>query len=163
MSSWFARGTGHDEQARYSEDSAVWLRNMDRLKRKYQTARQYVPAPVTYTRPGATVGIIGFGSTEAAILEAVHQLDTDHGITADFLRVRAVPFTQEVTDFINNYDQIFVVEQNRDGQLNQILSMEYPEQAAKFRSVAYGDGLPAAAKWVREGILAKLAVSDMKN
>ena len=163
MSSWFARGTGHDEQARYSEDSAVWLRNMDRLKRKYQTARQYVPAPVTYTRPGATVGIIGFGSTEAAILEAVHQLDTDHGITADFLRVRAVPFTQEVTDFINNYDQIFVVEQNRDGQLNQILSMEYPEQAAKFRSVAYGDGLPAAAKWVREGILAKLAVSEMKN
>ena len=163
MSSWFARGTGHDEQARYSEDSAVWLRNMDRLKRKYQTARQYVPAPVKYTRPGATVGIIGFGSTEAAILEAVHQLDTDHGITADFLRVRAVPFTQEVTDFINNYDQIFVVEQNRDGQLNQILSMEYPEQAAKFRSVAYGDGLPAAAKWVREGILAKLAVSEMKN
>ena len=163
MSSWFARGTGHDEQARYSEDSAVWLRNMDRLKRKYQTARQYVPAPVTYTRPGATVGIIGFGSTEAAILEAVHQLDTDHGITADFLRVRAVPFTQEVTDFIDNYDQIFVVEQNRDGQLNQILSMEYPEQAAKFRSVAYGDGLPAAAKWVREGILAKLAVSEMKN
>ena len=163
MSSWFARGTGHDEQARYSEDSAVWLRNMDRLKRKYQTARQYVPAPVTYTRPGATVGIIGFGSTEAAILEAVHQLDTDHGITADFLRVRAVPFTQEVTDFINNYDQIFVVEQNRDGQMNQILSMEYPEQAAKFRSVAYGDGLPAAAQWVREGILAKLAVSEMKN
>ena len=163
MSSWFARGTGHDEQARYSEDSAVWLRNMDRLKRKYQTARQYVPVPVKYTRPGATVGIIGFGSTEAAILEAVHQLDTDHGITADFLRVRAVPFTQEVTDFINNYDQIFVVEQNRDGQLNQILSMEYPEQAAKFRSVAYGDGLPAAAKWVREGILAKLAVSEMKN
>jgi 2-oxoglutarate ferredoxin oxidoreductase subunit alpha len=163
MSSWFARGTGHDEQARYSEDSAVWLRNMDRLKRKYQTARQYVPAPVKHTRPGATLGIIGFGSTEAAILEAVHQLDTDHGITADFLRVRAVPFTQEVTDFINHYDQIFVVEQNRDGQLNQILSMEYPEQAAKFRSVAYGDGLPAAAKWVREGILAKLAVSEMKN
>jgi 2-oxoglutarate ferredoxin oxidoreductase subunit alpha len=157
MSSYFMRGTGHDEYARYSEDSSVWLKNMDRLKRKYETARDYVPAPVLYAKPGATIGVIGFGSTEAAILEAVHQLETEHGITADFLRVRALPFTQEITDFVNKYDQILVVEQNRDGQLNQLLTIAYPERAANFRSVAFGDGMPASARWVREGILAKYA------
>ncbi|HLO17137.1 MAG TPA: 2-oxoacid:acceptor oxidoreductase subunit alpha [Anaerolineales bacterium] len=159
-SSYFARGTGHDENARYTEDSSVWLRNMDRLKKKYETARKYVPAPILYPKPGATVGIIGFGSTEAAILEATSQLETEHNIKADFLRVRALPFTQEVTDFIQKYDQVFVVEMNRDGQLKQILTMEYPEKAANFKSVAYGDGMPAAAKWVREGILAKYTMSE---
>lgn len=163
MSSYFTRGTGHDENARYTEDSSVWLRNMERLKHKFETARQYVPAPVVHTRPAASVGIIGYGSTEAAILEAAHQLDSDHGITADFLRVRALPFTEEVTDFVNRYDQIFVVEQNRDGQLRQIITNEYPQQAAKFKSVAHGDGLPAAAKWVREGILAQIAVNEVNQ
>jgi 2-oxoglutarate ferredoxin oxidoreductase subunit alpha len=122
-----------------------------------------VPAPVLYERPGATVGVIGFGSTEAAILEAVHQLDTEHGIKADFLRIRSVPFTREVTDFVKKYDQIFVVEQNRDGQMHQLLKIEYPEQAANLKSVAYGDGLPAAAKWVREGVLAKYAQQLLVN
>ena len=155
MSSYFTRGTGHDENARYTEDSGMWLKNMDRLKRKHDTAQRYVPAPVTHKRAGATVGIISYGSTEAAILEAIHQLDIEHGIKADFMRVRAVPFTQEVTDFVNQYDQVFVVEMNRDGQLNQILTIEYPQKAPYFKSVAYGDGMPASAKWVREGILAK--------
>lgn len=163
MSSYFTRGTGHDEHARYTEDSTVWLRNMERLKQKYETARQYVPAPVVHTRPAASVGVIGYGSTEAAILEAVHQLESDHGITADFLRVRALPFTEEVTDFVNRYEQIFVVEQNRDGQLCQILTVDYPQQAATFKSVAHGDGLPAAAKWVREGILAQIAVNEVNQ
>ena len=155
MSSYFTRGTGHDENARYTEDSGMWLRNMDRLKRKHDTASQYVPAPVTHKTPGATVGIISYGSTESAILEAMHQLDTQHGIKADFMRVRAVPFTQEVTEFVNRYDQVFVVEMNRDGQLDQILTIEYQQRAPHFKSVAYGDGMPASAKWVREGILAK--------
>jgi len=155
MSSYFTRGTGHDENARYTEDSSVWLRNMDRLRKKYETARTYVPAPVSYTKLGATVGIVGYGSTEAAILEAIHQLDTEHGIKADFMRIRALPFPQEVADFIQQYDQILVVEQNRDGQLKQLLTVEYPDQAANLKSVAFGDGMPASAKWVREGILAK--------
>jgi 2-oxoglutarate/2-oxoacid ferredoxin oxidoreductase subunit alpha len=157
-SSYFARGTGHDEYARYTEDSSTWLRNMERLKQKYETARKYVPAPVLHEQPGATVGVIGYGSTEAAILEAVHQLESEHGIRAEFLRLRAVPFTREVSDFVNKYEQIFVVEQNRDGQMKQILTVEYPEKAAAFRSVAHGDGLPAAARWVRQGILAQYAV-----
>ena len=161
-SSYLTRGTGHDENARYTEDATVWQRNMDRLKKKYETARKFVPAPVLYSKPEATIGIVGFGSTEAAILEAIHQLETEHAIQADFLRVRGIPFTQEVTDFIDRYEQVFVVEMNRDGQLNQLLTIEYPEKAAKFKSVAYGDGLPAAAKWVREGILAKYEVQEVK-
>ena len=71
------------------------------------------------------------------------------------MRVRAIPFTDEVTSFIKKYDQIFVVEMNRDGQMEQLLKIEYPEFSMKFKSVAFGDGLPASAKWVREGILAK--------
>ena len=74
---------------------------------------------------------------------------------ADFLRLRAIPFTEEVTQFIEKYDQVFVVEMNRDGQMRQILLIEYPQFAMKLKLVAHHDGLPASAKWVREGILAK--------
>ncbi|WKZ34147.1 MAG: 2-oxoacid:acceptor oxidoreductase subunit alpha [Anaerolineales bacterium] len=155
MSAYFTRGTGHDENARYTEESDVYIRNMERLKVKYYNAANYMPKPVTHPLKGAKVGILAYGSTENAILEAQHQLDIDHGIQADFMRVRAIPFTDEVTKFIENYDQVFVVEMNRDGQMHQILLTEYPQFAMKFKSVAYHDGLPAAAKWVREGILAK--------
>jgi 2-oxoglutarate ferredoxin oxidoreductase subunit alpha len=162
-SAYFTRGTGHDENARYTEDSGTWLRMMDRLRKKYETAREHMPRPVLHSTPGATVGILSFGSTESAVLEAMHQLETQHGLKADFLRVRALPFTREVTEFVSQYDQIFVVEMNRDGQMNQILTMEYPERAPHFRSVAYGDGMPASARWIREGILARFAVPAHSN
>jgi 2-oxoglutarate/2-oxoacid ferredoxin oxidoreductase subunit alpha len=155
MGAYFTRGTGHDENARYSEEAGVWYNNMERLRKKHETAREHVPAPVLYEKRGAKVGIIGFGSTEPAILEAIYQLEIDHGIKADFLRIRALPFTKEVADFIRKYDQVFVVELNRDGQMNQILTIEYPQYAKAFKSVAFGDGMPASARWVREGILAR--------
>jgi len=155
LSSYFTRGTGHDENAKYTENADVYLKNMDRLKRKNETAKQYVPAPVRHEMKGATVGIIAYGSTEAAVLEAQYELDKEHGIKTDFLRIRALPFSKEVDAFLAEYDQIFIVEMNRDGQMDQILKTEYAQYARNFKSVAYGDGLPAAAKWVREGILAK--------
>jgi 2-oxoglutarate ferredoxin oxidoreductase subunit alpha len=155
MSPYFLRGTGHDENARYSEDASVWLHNMDRLKTKFETARKYVPVPVIRTMRGASIGIIAFGSTEAAVLEARHQLNKEHRLPSDFMRVRALPFTAEVEKFVEKHDQIFVVEMNRDGQLWQLLTIEYPDLASKLVSVAYGDGMPASARWVREGILAK--------
>lgn len=155
LSSYFTRGTGHDDHAKYTEEADAFLKNMDRLKRKNETAKKYVPAPVLHEMKGATVGVIGYGSTEAAILEAQYQLDTEHGIKSDFLRVRALPFSKEVDAFLAKYNQIFVVEMNRDGQMNQILLTEYPQFAVNFKSVAFGDGMPASAKWVREGILAK--------
>ena len=128
---------------------------MDRLKKKQETAKQYVPAPVHHNMKGATVGIIAYGSTEAAVLEAQHLLNKEHGIKADFLRIRALPFTSEVDAFLKKYDQLFIVEMNRDGQMDQILKVEYPQYAAKFKSVAFGDGLPASAKWMLDGILEK--------
>lgn len=154
-SAYFTRGTGHDEYARYTEDSEVYIRNMERLKKKYETAKEFMPAPVLHNMKSAEVGILAFGSTENAILEAQHQLDKDHGIKTDFLRLRALPFTDDVSKFIEKHEQIIVVEQNRDSQMLQILLAEYPQFAMKFKSVAYHDGLPASAKWVREGFLEK--------
>lgn len=155
FSSYFTRGTGHDEYAKYTEDSDVYIKNMERLARKQQTAKQYVPAPVLHANKNASIGILAYGSTENAIFEAQHQLETEHGIQSELLRIRAIPFSKEVDAFIEKHDQIFVVEMNRDAQMLQILYTEYPQYAMKFKAVAYHDGLPAAAKWVREGILAK--------
>jgi 2-oxoglutarate ferredoxin oxidoreductase subunit alpha len=152
---YFTRGTGHDEYAKYTEDSDAYLRNMERLKQKHFNAKQFMPAPVMHSMKDATAGIIAYGSTEAAVLEAQHQLATEHGIKADFLRIRAIPFTPEVDQFLQKYHQVFVVEMNRDGQMHQILTTEYPQYSMNLKSVAYHDGLPAAARWVREGILAK--------
>jgi pyruvate/2-oxoacid:ferredoxin oxidoreductase alpha subunit len=112
---------------------------------------------------GATVGIIAYGSTEAAVLEARYQLEHEHGIKTDFLRIRSLPFTKEVDAFLAKYDQIFIVEMNRDGQMDQILKTEYAQYAPNFKSVAFGDGMPASAKWVREGILAKYESGKQKT
>ncbi|HNQ93118.1 MAG TPA: hypothetical protein PKH47_00445, partial [Anaerolineales bacterium] len=157
MSAYFTRGTGHDEYAKYTEDSSTFIRNMERLKKKYETAKKYLPKPVLHSTKGAKVGIIAYGSTESAILEARDQLARDHGMKIDILRVRAFPFTAEVDEFVREHEQTYVVEMNRDGQLHQLLSLANPEAATRLISVAYGDGLPASAKWIREGILEKSA------
>jgi 2-oxoglutarate ferredoxin oxidoreductase subunit alpha len=133
---------------------------MERLKKKFETAKQYVPKPVTHLTMGAKVAIMAYGSTESAINEARAQLEKEQGIKVDFMRVRAVPFSPEVDEFVKQYDQIFVVEMNRDGQLHQLLSLAYPDRALNFKSVAFGDGMPASAKWIREGILAQYTQSS---
>jgi 2-oxoglutarate ferredoxin oxidoreductase subunit alpha len=151
---YFTRGTGHDENARYSEDNEVWHDLLERLKAKFETARQYVPAPVVETTPGARIGVISFGSTLPAIEEARYQLQ-EKGIPTDFLRVRAVPFTEAIAEFIRQHSRIYVVEMNRDGQLIQLLTLEYPQEATRLRSIAYTDGLPLTAQFVRDAILAQ--------
>jgi 2-oxoglutarate ferredoxin oxidoreductase subunit alpha len=155
LSSYFTRGTGHDEQARYTEDNVVFQRNMERLKKKFVTAKEYLPKSITHMTEGATVGIIAYGSTEAAINEARVQLEKEHGIKSSFMRVRATPFPHDVDDFVHAHEVIYVVEMNRDGQLHKLLTLAYPEAAMNLKSVAFGDGMPASAKWVREGILEK--------
>jgi len=153
---YFARGTGHNEFARYSEDDKDYERNMLRLKKKYDTARDLVPKPFVETMEGANLGILAFGSTEAAIQEARLHL-AKAGIPTDFLRLRAIPFTQEVTDFVRDHEKVYVIEMNRDGQLHQLLSLEYANQCVKLISLAYLDGLPMTARYVEEAILAKEA------
>jgi 2-oxoglutarate ferredoxin oxidoreductase subunit alpha len=154
---YFARGTGHDENARYSEDAENWEANILRLKRKYDTARSLVPKPILSTMRGAEIGIIAYGSTEPAVEEARVLLKQDKGPKSDFLRMRALPCTAEVFKFIQKHERIYVVEANRDGQLRQILSMAMPEQAGKLRSAAHNDGLPLTADWIKEAILAQEA------
>jgi 2-oxoglutarate ferredoxin oxidoreductase subunit alpha len=149
---YFTRGTGHSEDALYSEDPQVWHDNMDRLKKKFDTARAYVPAPVIEKQEGASIGIIAFGSSVPAIQEARFQLK-GAGVLSDFMRVRAIPFTAEVRDFISQHERVYVVEQNRDGQLNQLLTLECPDLATRLISIAYTDGLPLTARLVREAIL----------
>ncbi len=150
---WFGRGAGHDENARYTEDANTWENNMARLKKKYDTARTLVPKPIIEAAKGATIGIIAYGSTEPAVKEARALLKEAGGPKTAFLRLRALPCTVEVQNFIKKYERIYIVEANRDGQLRQILSAVLPDQAPRFRPVCHSDGLPLTAKWVKETIL----------
>jgi 2-oxoglutarate ferredoxin oxidoreductase subunit alpha len=151
---YFTRGTGHDENARYSEDSETWRKLLDRLALKYQTARNFVPKSVIDPMDGASVGIIAYGSTEPAILEARQQL-AQKGLKTDFLRLRAVPFTSEVDEFIQAHDRVYVVEMNRDGQMHMLLRLAYPAHTSRLISIAFTNGLPMTARQVSEMILAK--------
>jgi 2-oxoglutarate ferredoxin oxidoreductase subunit alpha len=154
--SYFTRGTGHDENARYSEDNEVWERVQDRIKHKFETARKLVPQPIVDLQGKNTpVAIISFGSTEPAVAEARDQLRERNEMPTDFLRVRALPASSSIREFIENHDRVYVVELNRDGQLHQILTIEYPDLATRLISVAHLDGLPLTARWVRESILAQ--------
>lgn len=153
-SGWFGRGTGHDENGKYTEDAATWERNMVRLAKKYDTARSLVPEPVILETKDATVGIIAFGSSGPAVSEAFALLE-NAGVKASYLRLRALPCTQEVQEFIKKYKKIYIVESNRDGQLRQILSAAFPQLARRLSSVCHSDGLPLTAKWVTSSILGK--------
>ncbi len=154
-SAWFGRGTGHDENARYTENSREWEKNMARLKKKYDTARRLVPAPVIEASADAEVGIIAYGSTGPAVEEARVLLEQAGGPKTAFLRLRALPCSQEVGEFVQKYERIYVVEANRDGQMRQILSAALPDQASKLRSACHSDGLPLTAKWVKDSILSQ--------
>jgi 2-oxoglutarate ferredoxin oxidoreductase subunit alpha len=148
---YFSRGTGHDENAVYSEDPTVWETNMDRLRLKYKTARSIVPKPVVDTSDKSDIGIITFGSNEPSVHEARIMLKKD-GITSDYLRVRALPFSDEIAEFVRHHRIIYVVETNHDGQLRQLLTIEMPDQATKFNSICLDNGLSLSAGWVKDKI-----------
>ncbi|MGB9669110.1 MAG: 2-oxoacid:acceptor oxidoreductase subunit alpha, partial [Anaerolineales bacterium] len=148
---YFTRGTGHDEYSGYSEDPQIWHNLLDRLKKKIETAKKLFPKPVVETMNEAKFGIISFGSTCTAIEEMRHKF-AEKEINSDFMRIRAYPFTGEERDFIQKHPRNYVIEMNRDGQLHQLLRIEYPELAGKLISYAYTDGLPLTAKRLFEFI-----------
>ena len=150
-SAYFARGTGHDEMARYTEDPVEWEKMLARLAKKFETAKEFLPKPVLHTIEGARAGIIAFGSADPAVIEA-RDLMAEDGLATDYLRLRAIPFTKEVDEFVRDHDHVFVVELNQQGQLKQLLTIHYPEAATKFISLAHLDGLPLTARWIREQI-----------
>jgi 2-oxoglutarate ferredoxin oxidoreductase subunit alpha len=151
-SAYFGRGTGHDENAVYSEDPVVWERVMERIRRKFDMARTLAPKPEIETMDGAEVGIISFGSNHHAVQEARVGL-AEKGIPTGYLRLRAIPFSQEVGDFVRNYERIYVVEMNHEGQLCDLLRMDLCDHARNLRSAAHLDGLPLTARWIMDRII----------
>jgi 2-oxoglutarate ferredoxin oxidoreductase subunit alpha len=149
---YMARGTGHDTQAHYSEDPQVWETNLNRLVSKYYKARDLVPQPILERTSGVSQGVISYGSSDPAVIEA-RDLLRQRGFNLDKLRVRALPFTAEVEDFLREHEVIYVVENNQDGQMAQLLSQEFPALAGKLVKVAHNDGLPLSATWIVKTIL----------
>ena len=151
LSAFFTRGTGHDEFATYSERSDDWVENMKRLRLKMDTAREMLPQPIIDDSSGSDIGIVTFGTNEDAVREARDWLAND-GIQTDYLRVRALPIASAVGDFIHSHKSIFVIENNFDGQLNQLLHIESPEDISHVRSLALGDGLPMTPNWIYQNL-----------
>jgi 2-oxoglutarate ferredoxin oxidoreductase subunit alpha len=158
--SYFTRGTGHDEYAHYSEEPNDWKNNLDRLKRKYEASRSHLPCPILRNHSKRSeIGIISFGSTDMAVLESVDLL-AENNIECDYLRICSIPFSSEVNEFIKAHEKLFVVEANRDGQLKNILSIEFPEYAHRFSSIAKTDGLSLSAEWVSTQITKKIRMEQ---
>jgi len=151
-SAYFSRGTGHNDKATYSERSDDWVQNMERLRRKFETARAKVPAAVIDYDANKKIGIISFGSNDPAIKEAQNAL-ANQGIETNYLRVRALPLKEEVLEFVRSHDRIYVVENNFDGQLFQLLRMEIAQDTTHMVSLALGDGLPMTPRWVYNNIM----------
>ena len=155
---FFTRGTSKDRMARYSEEGPDYQENMDRLLKKHRTAATLVPkAILTPAKTPTKLGAIYFGSTSAPMTEADEILNAEHGVGLDLLRVRAFPFGQEVIDFIEAHDQIFVVEQNRDGQLRSMLINELEIHPKKLVKIVHYDGTPITARFIAGAIGAKVA------
>jgi len=148
---YFTRGSGHDENARYSELPEVWEGMMDRLRKKYDTAKQYVPRPIIEGK-GNKVGIVAYGTSEPAVQEAREKMSA-RGLETDYLRVRALPFTDEVHEFVDAHQQVYVVDQNRDGQLFDLLRLEVPHAYDRLTSVRHYDGTPIPASAVMGPVL----------
>ena len=148
---YFTRGTGHDDMATYSERSDDWIENMQRLRRKMDTARGMLPQPYIDNSSAAEIGIISFGTNDEAIREARDWLTND-GIKTNYLRVRALPMSSSITEFIDAHKSVFVIENNFDGQLTQLIRLEHPENISHVRPLALGDGLPMTPSWIYDSL-----------
>ena len=155
--SYFTRGTTKDEYARYSEEGPVYVRNMERLQKKFVTAAKIAPQPLRYSSPTPTkYGVIYFGSTSPAMVEALDHLE-QAGNHVNALRVRSFPFSTAVEDFIHEHDKVFIVEQNRDAQLRTMLMADFTLDARKLIPVLHYDGTPITARFIASDIAKKLA------
>ncbi|MCL5004972.1 MAG: 2-oxoacid:acceptor oxidoreductase subunit alpha [Acidobacteria bacterium] len=153
---YFARGSGHNEKAAYSERPEDYVNNMDRLNRKFETARQRVPAPVFQEADSSEIGVVAYGTTHWAIVESIDQLKEEYDLWISYCRVRAFPFSQQVFDFIRRHQRIYVVEQNRDAQMFRLLRMEVStEDVRKLRSIRHYKGIPIDARTVTDEIVAQ--------
>ena len=150
--SYFTRGSGHNAYAQYSEKPEDYVEVVDRLRKKYETAKTHVPGPV-FRNLGSDKGLLAFGSSDPAAVEA-QDLLAERGLKTDYLRLRALPFTAEVDAYVKAKQVVYVVEQNRDGQMANLFRETYPEHATKFKSVLHYDGHAIDAKCIVDQITA---------
>jgi 2-oxoglutarate ferredoxin oxidoreductase subunit alpha len=150
---YFTRGSGHNEKSQYSERPDDFERNMERINRKFETARSFVPRPEVSTGK-SKIGILAYGTSHWAIIEARDQLRKEYNLETDYLRLRAYPFTREVEQFIAEHDRVYVVEQNRDAQMLALLKLDLRvDLLPRLRSVAHIHGLPMDARSVTDEIM----------
>ncbi|HRA00647.1 MAG TPA: 2-oxoacid:acceptor oxidoreductase family protein, partial [Thermoflexales bacterium] len=155
LAAYFTRGTGHNERAAYSEKSADWQGNLDRLARKHETARTLldeVAGPVIEQVDGAEIAIISYGSNDFGVQEARARLAKE-GHKISYLRVRALPLSNSIKDFVAKHKRVYVVEMNQDAQMRALLQLHMPDQATKLIAANVCDGLPLTAKWISGKIL----------
>jgi len=154
QAAYFTRGSGHNEKALYSERPEDYQNLMERLGRKFETARTLVPAPAVVQTGKSKLGIIAFGTSDFAVAESRDQLRKEYGVEADYLRLRAYPFSREVRDFVASHERVYVVEQNRDAQMLSLLKLDLPAgEIPKLRSVRHFNGLPIDARSVTDEIV----------
>ena len=154
---FFTRGSGHNRFGAYTEDSDEYQDVLDRLLVKWKTAKSMLPDAVLSEAERKTrLGILAYGSSDGAVIEARDRL-AEKGIHADYLRIRAFPFTEEVEDFLRAHDTIFVVEQNRDAQMKTLLMLEANDIADRLVSILHYNGLPIPSKCVVEGVTTHLS------
>ncbi|HVI08224.1 MAG TPA: 2-oxoacid:acceptor oxidoreductase subunit alpha [Candidatus Binatia bacterium] len=148
---YFTRGSGHNDKSSYSERPDDYENNMERLNRKFESARAFVPRPEITKGTNAKIGIIAYGTSHWGVSESRDQLRSEYNIETDYLRLRAYPFTREVHDFVEQHERIYVVEQNRDAQMLSLLRLDLkPELTTRLRSIAHLDGLPLDARSVTD-------------
>ena len=154
LAAYFTRGTSHNEKATYSERPDDYVANVERLNRKFETARTLVPRPEVVQAGKSKVGLIAFGSSDFAVRESRDQLRNEYGIETDYLRLRAFPFTRETHDFVASHETIYVIEQNRDAQMLSLLKLDLDApQVVKLRSIRHFSGLPLDARSITDDLI----------
>jgi 2-oxoglutarate ferredoxin oxidoreductase subunit alpha len=153
---YFTRGSGHNDEAGYTERPDEYAALIDRLARKFENARKLVPGPVSVKDGTSKVAFLAFGTTDFALRESLDQIKKEHGLDVDYMRIRAFPFAHEIHDFVASHDRVYVVEQNRDAQLASLLKLDLPSnQVTKLRSILHYNGLPVDARSITEEFATK--------
>jgi 2-oxoglutarate ferredoxin oxidoreductase subunit alpha len=153
--SYFTRGSGHNERAIYSERPDDYKKNMDRLAKKFDSAKTHVPQPIVENAKDAKIGVLAFGTTHWAIIEALDQLKKEYNTPVSYYRLRALPFTDHLVEFFKKHDRVYVVEQNRDAQMASLIKLELPaELVTKVRSIRHYSGIPIDARFVTDEVIA---------
>jgi 2-oxoglutarate/2-oxoacid ferredoxin oxidoreductase subunit alpha len=149
---YFTRGSGHNQYGAYTEDALEYQIVVDRLLKKWATAKKLVPRAVIDATAGSDIGIVSIGSCDGAIREAMDVLK-GLGVGVNYMRVRSFPFTEDVERFLSNHRVLFVVEQNRDAQFRSLLTLETAVEKSKLRSLLHYNGLPISSSFIVEGVL----------